>query len=211
MRINSKSPRTHAPKFHTFRARRLVAHALVILLYTQSIMPPVLARGDAAPRPPGTYGRFTAAGHTTLVLGAENSPEPSVYNLESLALSGGSVLRVAGPVVLTVKSAVTLTGSTAGNANDPRQLVLRSALGPVTVGGGAVLYALVRAPQSSVVLEGRGRLRGTVACDRLRVSGNGLLQVTEGDLPPPPVNRYPTVDAGPDQTVTLPTWRTGPR
>ncbi|HEX8150503.1 MAG TPA: PKD domain-containing protein [Pyrinomonadaceae bacterium] len=155
--------------------------------------------------PPGTYGRLTAAGHTALVLGAANSAEPSVYNLESLALSGGSELRVAGPVVLTVKGAVTLTGSTAGNANDPRQLVLRAALGPVTVGGGAVLYALVRAPQAPVVVEGKGRLRGTVACDRLSVAGNGVLQVTEGDLPPPPVNRYPTVDAGPDQTITLPT------
>ena len=53
--------------------------------------------------PPGTYGRFTASGHTAIVLGVEGATVPSVYNLEELSLSGGSELRVVGPVKLTVK------------------------------------------------------------------------------------------------------------
>ena len=32
-----------------------------------------------------------------------------------------------------------------------------------------------------------------------------MLQITEADLPPPPVNRPPMVDAGGDQSITLPT------
>jgi len=67
-----------------------------------------------------------------------------------------------------------------------------------------VLYGVVRAPRGAVEIAGRGRLRGTVTCDRLSVSGNGVLQVTETDVPPPPVNRPPAVDAGPDQILTLP-------
>ena len=39
----------------------------------------------------------------------------------------------------------------------------------------------------------------------LFVNGNGVLQITESDVPPPPVNRPPTVDAGGDQSITLPT------
>jgi RHS repeat-associated protein len=162
-------------------------------------------KAGAVSVPPGTYGRFAASSHTAFVLGVENSQQPSVYNLESLSLSGSSELRVVGPVVLTVANGVTLTGSTAGSGNDPRQLVLQVSGGVVGVGGGSVLYALVRAPQSTITVDGKGRLRGTVSCDRLTVAGGGVLQVTEGDLPPPPVNRFPTVNAGPDQTITLPT------
>ena len=39
----------------------------------------------------------------------------------------------------------------------------------------------------------------------LLIDGNGVLQITYSDVAPPPVNRPPTVDAGPDQTITLPT------
>ncbi|HWS87495.1 MAG TPA: RHS repeat-associated core domain-containing protein [Pyrinomonadaceae bacterium] len=163
-------------------------------------------KAGAVAVPPGTYGRFSAGGRdTAFVLGVADSAEPSAYNLEELSLSGGGELRVVGPVVLTVKGNVTLSGSSAGAANAPRRLSLRVAAGGVNLSGNGVLYALVRAPQGAVSVSGNGRLRGTVACDRLNVSGNGVIQVTENDLPPPPVNRFPVADAGPDQTITLPT------
>ncbi len=68
-----------------------------------------------------------------------------------------------------------------------------------------MLYAIVRNPQGLVTIPGNGRIRGTVTCDRLLIDGNGVLQITYTDVAPPPVNRPPAVDAGPDQTITLPT------
>ena len=158
--------------------------------------------------PPGTYGRFVVSGRNTLVLGIDGATEPAVYQLEELTLTGGSSLRVAGPVTLRVRNAVTLVGSTVGAADDPRLLRLEVAHGrpadAVKVGGGGVLYALVRAPKAKITIHGGGRLRGTVSCDVLQVDGNGVLQITENDLPPPPVNRPPTANAGADHTITLP-------
>ncbi|HEX7152060.1 MAG TPA: RHS repeat-associated core domain-containing protein [Thermoanaerobaculia bacterium] len=158
--------------------------------------------------PPGTYGRFLVSGRNTLVLGIDGATEPSIYNLEELTLSGGSSLRVAGPVVLRVRNAVTLVGSTVGAADNPKLLRLEVAHGrpadAVKVGGNGVLYAIVRAPLGKITIHGNGRLRGTVACDILQVDGNGVLQITENDIPPPPVNRPPTANAGADHTITLP-------
>jgi RHS repeat-associated protein len=162
-------------------------------------------KAGAVSVPPGTYGGFSLGGRAILVLGVENSIEPSVYNLQNLTLSGGSELRLAGPVALTIRNGVSLTGSTVGAADTPRRMMLKVASGEVKVGGDSVLYGIVRAPQSLVEISGRGRVRGTVTCDRLTVNGNGVLQITESDIAPPQVNRPPTVDAGADQTVTLPT------
>ncbi|HEX5832967.1 MAG TPA: hypothetical protein VFY34_03895, partial [Pyrinomonadaceae bacterium] len=155
--------------------------------------------------PPGTYGKFSAIGHTAFVLGVEGATVPSVYNLEELSLSGGSELRVVGPIKLTVKGNVTLVGSSVGAADDPLRLTLQVAQGIVSVTGNAVLYAIVRNPQGLVTIPGNGRIRGTVTCDRLEIDGNGILQIVYSDVAPPPVNRPPAVDAGPDQTITLPT------
>ncbi|HEX6623534.1 MAG TPA: hypothetical protein VF064_07460, partial [Pyrinomonadaceae bacterium] len=155
--------------------------------------------------PPGTYGRFSAGGHTAFVLGVEGTTVPSVYNLEELSLSGGSELRVVGPVRLTVKGNVSLVGSTVGAADDPGRLLLQIAQGALGVTGNGVLYGIVRIPQGTVSIGGNGRVRGTVTCDRLDIYGNGVLQITESDVAPPPVNRPPAADAGPDQTITLPT------
>ncbi|HEU4768910.1 MAG TPA: hypothetical protein VFS77_16110, partial [Pyrinomonadaceae bacterium] len=155
--------------------------------------------------PPGTYGRFSAGGHTAFVLGVEGATVPSVYNLEELTLLGGSELRVVGPIKLTVKNNVTLVGSSVGAPEDPLRLTLQVAQGTVSVSGNAVLYAIVRNPQGLVAIPGNGRIRGTVTCDRLLIDGNGVLQIVYSDVAPPPVNRPPAVDAGPDQTITLPT------
>src|SRR6185369_15778573 len=155
--------------------------------------------------PAGTYGKFAGSSRTAFVLGVANATEPSIYNFEELTLACGSELRLAGPVVVNVKNKVTLTGSTVGAADNPKRLSLRIANGGLSLSGGAVLYGVVRAPQGIVSIVGKSRVRGTVSCDRLQISGIGVLQITENDVPLPPINRPPLVDAGPDQTITLPT------
>jgi len=155
--------------------------------------------------PPGTYGKFVASSRTAFVFGIANATEPSIYNLEELNLSGSSELRLAGPVVLNVKNKVSLVGSTIGAADNPKRLSLRIAGEGLSMSGGAVLYGIVRAPAGLVSITGKSRVRGTVSCDRLQINGNGVLQITENDVPLPPINRPPLVDAGPDQTITLPT------
>ncbi|HEV2706799.1 MAG TPA: RHS repeat-associated core domain-containing protein [Pyrinomonadaceae bacterium] len=165
----------------------------------------ISGKAGAVAIPPGAYGKFTANGHTAFVLGVEGATEPSVYNLEELSLSGGSELRLLGRVKLNVRGNVSLSGSTVGAADNPQHLLLSVAQGALGVIGNGVLYAVVRNPQGSVSIGGNGRIRGTVTCDRLNIFGNGVLQITENDVAPPPVNRPPVAEAGPDQTIALPT------
>jgi RHS repeat-associated protein len=165
----------------------------------------ISGKAGAVVVPPGAYGKFTATGHTQLVFGVEGANTASVYDLEDLSLSGGSELRVVGPVKLNVRGNVSLSGSTVGAADNPQRLLLSVAQGAVGVTGSGVLYGIIRIPQGTVSIGGNGRIRGTVTCDRLNIYGNGILQITESDVAPPPVNRPPTADAGPDQTITLPT------
>ncbi|HZB44130.1 MAG TPA: hypothetical protein VE360_02745, partial [Pyrinomonadaceae bacterium] len=114
-------------------------------------------RAGAVAVPPGTYGAFAASSHAAFVFGVAGAAGPSVYNLESLSLSGGSELRLAGPVVLTVRNGVTLSGSTSGAGEDPRRMLLKMSGGELKITGSGVLYGVVRAPESAITIEGNGR------------------------------------------------------
>lgn len=156
--------------------------------------------------PPGVYGRLAANGRNALVLGVAGSTEPARYEVQELKLAGGAELRLAGPVVITVARRVVVEGrATAGVEDDPRRLSLRVAGEEVSVKGQGTLFAVVQAPAGTVHLGGRARLRGSVACDRLRIGGQSLLQVVvDGFAPPDPENQAPTVEAGEDQSIYLP-------
>jgi RHS repeat-associated protein len=131
--------------------------------------------------PPGTYRNFAANGGGSFVFGAQGATEAVVYNLNSLTLNGASRLLIAGPVVLTLASSLTLNGM-AGASTDPRLLTLRIASGGVTLNGGSSLYAVVQAPSGTVNINGNSLLQGSLACDRLTINGNGMLKGTEGVL-----------------------------
>jgi RHS repeat-associated protein len=154
---------------------------------------------------PGTYGNFTINGNNVMVLGVAGASAPSTYNLQSLMVNGASEVRVVGPIALSVNNAVTINGGSCGTASNPSQLQLNLFQGNLVLNGNSVLYGVVRAPNNRVTLTGNTRLRGTVACDRLEVNGSSILQLTDTVVPAPPVNRAPTVNAGADQTITLPT------
>ena len=72
-------------------------------------------------------GSSVYSGRNVLVFGDASSQTPTVYNLEELTLTGSSELRLAGPIVLTVKNRVTLSGSTLGAADNPKRLLLKIA------------------------------------------------------------------------------------
>jgi hypothetical protein len=150
--------------------------------------------------PPGTYGRFTASGQTALVFGIANSQQPSVYNLSDLLLTGGSRLQLLGPVVITLANGLTIDESAvAGSQGNPHWLSLRVASQEAKVRGNGILHAVVSAPSGAITIDDNGRINGSVFCDRLSINGNGTLSVTVSLL-----NRSPVVNAGANQTITLP-------
>lgn len=151
--------------------------------------------------PPGTYRNFIANGGGGFVFGISGATQPSTYNLGKMTLNGQSQLQIVGPVNLTLRSGLTLNASM-GSASNPAWLNLQVSSGGVTLNGGSSLYAVVKAPAGTVIINGNAQLIGTVACDRLTINGGGLLRLTESALPP--VNQPPVVSAGANQTITLP-------
>jgi PKD repeat protein len=151
--------------------------------------------------PPGTYGRFTASGQTTFVLGVQGSNTPAIYNLQELTLNGSSTVRLAGPVIVTVANNVTLNGqSLMGEGTNPQWLLLKLATQTpansptpgLKISGNGTLHGLVLAPSTLVKIDGNSTLEGALYCDRLTLSG--LLKVRTG-------NQSPLVNSGNDQTI----------
>jgi endo-1,4-beta-xylanase len=122
--------------------------------------------------PPGTYGAFSVNGFSVLVLGVAGATEPAVYNLERLALAGGSTLRVVGPVVLNLGSGLSVNDSV-GTTSPGGRLTVNVASGGLVLGGGSSFRATVIAPSGTVRLS--GALWGRVVADRLVVTGDGRL------------------------------------
>ncbi len=134
--------------------------------------------------PPGTYRRFTANGNTGFIFGVAGSSQPAVYNLNSLTLNGASQLQIAGPVVLTTATALTLH-STMGSASNPLWLNLKVAAGDVNLNGGSTLYGAVTTPSGTITINGNSQLIGNVKCDRLTLNANGLLRIITSNTTPP--------------------------
>ncbi len=128
--------------------------------------------------PAGTYGDFTANGNGGFTLGVAGATQPSIYAFQHLTLNGNSMFHVAGPVVVTVASAVSVNGSL-GDTSHPEWLVLRLAAGDFTLNGNVVVSAYVSTPNGAITINGNSQLIGGATADRLTVNGNSLLRLID--------------------------------
>jgi hypothetical protein len=148
--------------------------------------------------PPGTYGTFLAGGSTAFVLGVAGSTQPSIYNLQILALTDRAQLRLVGPVILTIADGVAAAKSSVlGTEADPTWLSLRLSRTGLVLTDSSALHGVVRAPSAAVSLFGSARLNGAVFCNQLIMAGRSAIQVSV-------VNHAPSVSAGASYAVTLP-------
>ncbi|MFA5058674.1 MAG: Ig-like domain-containing protein, partial [Opitutaceae bacterium] len=133
--------------------------------------------------PPGVYGDFTANGGSGFILGMAGAAQPANYALERLTPNGNARLEVVSPVVLTIGNGVTLNGHV-GAVTNPVWLQLRVANAGMTLNGGSKLFGEVSVPNGTVIINGNSRLVGSLACDRLILNGNSLLQLVTANQPP---------------------------
>jgi hypothetical protein len=124
--------------------------------------------------PPGTYGSFSAAGRTSLVLGVAGVTTPAVYDLQSLALDGDSRLVLAGPVVIRVNNKVEFSGS-AGTPIHPELLRLEVHRGEVILDSRSVVGGIIIAPNAKVTLRGQSELHGRVVAGELEIQSGAAL------------------------------------
>jgi cytoskeletal protein CcmA (bactofilin family) len=153
--------------------------------------------------PGGVYGDLTANGNSGFTIGVPGSAQPTSYAFQRLVLNGNAVLRVVGPVVLTLANGVSINGNI-GAPTNPAWLVLNVASGDVTINGGVSLYGYVIAPTGAVAINGNSQLVGGVTADRLVLNGNSTLRLI--DSPPVVTLIAPTdgtVVTAPASAVTL--------
>ncbi len=121
--------------------------------------------------PAGVYGHLTANGNSRLVLGVTGATQPSVYELQALTLNGQASLQIVGPVKLKLARGTSING-TIGSVDHPEWLELEIADGGLTLNGGAMVHAIVTAPNGAVTVS--GTLHGRISADRLTLNG-GLI------------------------------------
>ena len=124
--------------------------------------------------PEGTYGNFTINGGSGLILGKTGGTNPAQYYLQSLTLNGNSIVRVVGPVVLTVANGFSVNG-TMGVSNNPDWLQIQVSSGGVTINGGSAIYGHVLAPSGEVIVNGNSLLLGSSASDQFTLNAGGIV------------------------------------
>jgi hypothetical protein len=130
---------------------------------------------------PGSYGNVQLSGGTTVDLSG------GTYNLNSLVLSGNSILSVVGssPVLVNLAGASLSGGSPAldlsgGSMENPTaipanlQFTYAGSQG-VNLSGGSSSYATVYAPNAIVNMSGNADFYGSIIASTLTNGGNGAL------------------------------------
>jgi hypothetical protein len=121
--------------------------------------------GKAASLVPGTYGDIKLTGGTTLTL------SPGVYNINSIALSGNSVVAISPPGQVTLNVAgsgvatpVDFTGGTLANTTGvPNNFQINyGGTGGIVLSGGSGSYLVADAPNAAVNLHGGSDIYGAV-------------------------------------------------
>jgi hypothetical protein len=130
--------------------------------------------------PPGTYRDVSVDGKCGLKLGVVGGAAPAVYNLRKLSVSSSCSVEIVGPVIVTLSDDAAI-GGTVGNAAQPGWLSLQLSAGNLKLNGTALLHGFVVAPNGDVTINGLGKLRGGLACDRLTLNGWGLVDLCGGN------------------------------
>jgi hypothetical protein len=125
----------------------------------------------------GTYADVNIKGTITLGQGA-TAANPAIYTMDSLAVSGGGQILIAGPTVININYhgngvAVNISGQGFVNNTAVASNFTINYGGPGTVQmqGGAAAYAVVNAPSTTVKLTGNGNFYGQILGGNIDDSG----------------------------------------
>jgi hypothetical protein len=118
-----------------------------------------------------------------------------VFYLDSIKLSGGATLTIAGPTTFYVAGSIDATGGAFVNeAQDPHNLSIISSGSDVKITGGTVFYGSILAPYADVVLSGNDAgFYGAVVGRTVDLQGDYSFHVDESLAlsnwyePPPPM------------------------
>ena len=140
--------------------------------------------------PPGSYGRIAVSGGATLTLSA------GTYTINSLALSGGSVLATppSGQVIVNlagvkVPQPVNMSGGTLQNLSGIPlnfQLIYGGSQS-IVLSGGTMAYGVIYAPEAGVKLSGGGEWFGAMTVKTLDNSGGTPLHYDRALIAPPTI------------------------
>jgi hypothetical protein len=117
----------------------------------------------------GTYGNVKITGGTITLGQGATTANPAIYTMNSLSLSGGGTINIAGPVVININYsgngvAVNLGGNGfVNNTYVASNFVINyGGFGNLQVNGGAAAYGVINAPNASVKLSGGSNFFGQV-------------------------------------------------
>ncbi len=156
--------------------------------------------------PAGSYGNVNITGGTiTLTGGPSNSP--TVYTMNSLSLSGGAILRIAGGAVVLNLAGVHQTnvinftgGSTIQNMTyNPANFVINyGGSNNISLAGGALAFAVVNAPNANISFSGGSNFYGQ-AIGRTITNTGGTNFYYDSSLSSP----IPTVNNSPYREISM--------
>jgi hypothetical protein len=157
--------------------------------------------------PPGSYGNFTANNKTGFILGSAESTHPDVYYFDGLTLNSHSELKIVGPVVLVLNSALNVNSHViVGNELHPEWLMLESSTGDLRLNAQCRFYGGAILPNNQLTLNAHAEMVGQVWSSRLTVNAQGKLRysnVGENSINHAPVANNLELQVNEDSQLTF--------